>query len=121
MCGIYRNNATPIKTRTEGDPKAAMYAIEALLKIGIKKICINTTQTHFLSKIKRLNILKERHFIKPQNGQRYKEADIFKQMDKLLRDNNNVKIMWKYAPEGCSIDGVTGANELAKTVFTSKI
>lgn len=110
-----------VKTRPEGDLKAAIHAIESLLKIGINKICINTTEVVLVSKIRRLAAFKEQNYIKPQNGQRYKMADTLKQIDKLLRDNNDVQFMWKFSPDKCFIQGVFYAADLAKSVFETKL
>lgn len=112
--------ATSIKHNLDGDLIAAKQAIEILLQIGIKKICINTTQKDVISKIRRLDVLKEAHYIKSQSGALYKYRENLQQLDKLLRDNNSLEIMWKYAPEKCQINGVNFASDLAKTKLDFK-
>lgn len=70
--------------------------------------------------MRRLDELKRLNYIKPQNGRISRYRTELKQIDKLLRANNDLKIVWNFTPENCRIQGLTCAKDLAKTAFNSK-
>ncbi|XP_033156133.1 ribonuclease H1 [Drosophila mauritiana] len=110
------NAAKPVEgrvTNNVGEIQAAIYAIKTALDLGIQKLCINTDSQFLINSITLWVAGWKKRDWKLKNNQPVKNVVDFKELDKLLQDNN-ITVKWNYVEAHKGIEGNEMADKLAR-------
>lgn len=112
-----RNTAGPViglATNNRGEIQAATKAITLAATNNIERLCINS-DSHFVIKAvtEWMANWKKKNWTLSNGGAVKNEQD-FKQLDSAIKNNQQLKIKWKYVPAHTGILGNERADELAK-------
>lgn len=114
---MHRNTAAAVDgpaTNNRGEIQATTKAISLAVSNGIKKLCVNT-DSHFVirSVTEWMKNWKKRGW-QLSGGGAVKNQEDFRKLDRIIEDNPQIDIRWKYVPGHAGIRGNERADELAR-------
>ncbi|XP_043662185.1 ribonuclease H1 isoform X1 [Drosophila teissieri] len=100
-------------TNNVGEIQAAIHAIKTAIDLGIQKLCVRTDSQFLINSITLWVEGWKKRGWKLKNNQPVKNVVDFKELDKLLQ-NNNITVKWNYVEAHKGIEGNEMADKLAR-------